>query len=193
MSLEEVARRIELADYSNRKVEPGSREKLLDRVAWAAYYNDRVYEGCTRSVLYALQSHLHLGDGQALRASTALAAGVARMGETCGAVTGGIMGIGLILGREDLADIKAYRDSMQASYEMYGRFKEELGSTLCFEIQKGVLGRSFDFKKDDEAEQWYKSGGLEICPMVCAIAARIAGDIILTLQAKGSAGPAFAE
>jgi C_GCAxxG_C_C family probable redox protein len=62
-------------------------------------------------------------------ASTALAAGVALMGETCAAVTGGIMAIGLVLGIEDLADIRAYRESMQASYEMYGRFKEELGST----------------------------------------------------------------
>jgi C_GCAxxG_C_C family probable redox protein len=183
MSLEEVARRIELADYGTREVEPGSREKLLDRVAWAAYYNDRVYEGCTRSVLYALQTHLHLGDGQALKASTALAGGVARMGESCGALTGGIMAIGLVLGREELEDIQAYRDTMQASYEMYERFKEELGSTICFEIQKGLLGRSFDFKRDEEAEQWYKSGGLERCPMVCAIAARIAADILLTVKA----------
>jgi hypothetical protein len=38
MSLEEVAKRIELAKYDTRQVEPGSREKLLDRVAWAAYY-----------------------------------------------------------------------------------------------------------------------------------------------------------
>jgi len=40
--------------------EPSSREKLLNRVAWVAYYNDRVYEGCTRFVVHALQSHLHL-------------------------------------------------------------------------------------------------------------------------------------
>jgi C_GCAxxG_C_C family probable redox protein len=179
MSLEEVAKRIELAEYDTRNVEPGSREKLLDRIAWAAYYNDRVYEGCTRSVLQALQSHLHLDDGGALKASTALAGGVARMGETCGALTGGIMAIGLVVGREELEDIQAYRDTMQASYEMYNRFKEEVGYTMCIDIQKGLLGRSFDFKKDDEAEAWYKAGGLEKCPMVCAIAARIAADIIL--------------
>jgi len=99
MSLEEVAKIIEKANYTNRQIEPGSREKLLDRVAWAAYYNDRVYEGCTRSVFQALQSHLHLEDGAAIKASTALAGGVARMGETCGALTGGIMAIGLVLGR----------------------------------------------------------------------------------------------
>jgi len=182
MSLEEIAKRIELAEYDTRQVEPGSREKLLDRVAWAAYYNDRVYEGCSRSVLQALQSHLHLGDGGALKASTALAGGVARMGETCGALTAGIMAIGLVLGREELEDIQAYRDTMEASYKMYNRFKKELGSTTCFEIQQRLLGRSFDFKIDEEAEAWYKAGGLEKCPMVCAIGARIAADIILALK-----------
>ena len=186
MSLEEIAERIELADYGTRQVEPGSRAKLLDRVAWAAYYNDRVYEGCSRSVLYALQCHLHLEDGGALKASTALAAGIARMGEACGALIGGVMAIGLVLGREDLADIQAYRDTMAASYQMYERFKEEMGSTACFEIQKKLLGRSFDFKRDEDAEEWYKAGGLEKCPLVCGIAARIAADIIIDLLAAGS-------
>jgi C_GCAxxG_C_C family probable redox protein len=182
MSLEEVAKRIERAEYDTRRVEPGAREKLLDRVAWDAYYNDRVYEGCSRSVLQALQSHLHLGDGGALKASTALAGGVARMGENCGALTGGIMAIGLVLGREELEDIQAYRDTMEASYEMYDRFKAELGNTMCLEIQKTLLGRGFDFKIEEESEAWYKAGGLQKCPLVCAIAARIAGDIILTLK-----------
>lgn len=184
MTLEEVAQRIELADYGARHVEPGSREKLLDRVAWAAYYNDRAYEGCSRSVLQALQSHLHLGNGESLKASTGLAGGVARMGETCGALTGGIMAIGLVLGREELENIQAYRDTMQASYEMYDRFKEEIGSSVCFEIQESLLGKSFDFKRDEEAEKWYQAGGLEKCPLVCAVAARIAADIILSLKGK---------
>jgi hypothetical protein len=65
---------------------------------------------------------------------------------------------------------------------MYHRFKEEMGSTICFEIQKNLLGRSFDFKREEEAEEWYKANGLEKCPMVCAIAARIAADLILSLK-----------
>ena len=183
MSLEEIAKKIELAKYDTREVEPGSKEKLLDRIAWDAYYNDRVYQGCNRCVLHALQSHLHLGNGEVLRASTALAGGVARMGETCGALTGGIMAIGLVLGSEKLENITAYRETMEVSYEMYNRFKKEIGSTVCYEIQNRLFGRSFDFKKDEEAEEWHKEGGLEKCPMVCAIAARIAADIILNLRA----------
>lgn len=183
MSLEKIAKKIELAKYDTREVEPGSKEKLLDRIAWDAYYNDRVYQGCTRCVLHALQSHLHLGNGEVLRASTALAGGVARMGETCGALTGGIMAIGLVLGCEKLENITAYRETMEVSHEIYNRFKKEIGSTVCYEIQNRLFGRSFDFKKDEEAEEWCKEGGLEKCPMVCAIAARIAADIILNLRA----------
>jgi hypothetical protein len=93
------------------------------------------------------------------------------------------MSIDLVLGREELEDIQAYRDSMQASYEMYNRFWEEMGSSMCFEIHKKLLERSFDFKIDEGAEEWYKAGGLEKCPMVCAAAARIDADIILRLKA----------
>ncbi len=186
MSLEEVAKKIELAEYYSRQVEPGSREKVLDRVAWAAYHNERAYEGCSRSVLQALQSHLHLGDAGALKASTGLAAGVARMGESCGALTGAVMAIGLALGSEEPKDVQAYRDTMEAAAEMHNRFKEETGSSLCFEIQKRLFGRSFDFKRDEEAEEWYKTAGLDECPVVCAISARIAADIILThVESRG--------
>lgn len=183
MSLEEVAKRIELARYDAREVGLLPREKLLDRVAWAAYYNHRVYGGCSRSVMKALQDHLHLEDGKALKASTALAAGVARTGETCGAVTGSVMAIGLVLGSEELEDREAYLNTVEASNELCNRVKSELGSTTCSEILKKLFGRSFDFMKDEDAEDWYKEGGLEKCSMVSAIAARIAADIILKPKA----------
>lgn len=92
------------------------------------------------------------------------------------------MGIGLALGDVELANVKAYRDAMEASYEMYYQFKEEMGSTICFEIQEKLLGGSFDFKNDEEAKEWYKLGGLKKCPMVCGIATRITGAIIIDLQ-----------
>ena len=183
MSLEEVAKRIELANYDIHEVGDLSREKLLDRIAWAAYFNHRVYGGCSRSVLKAMQDHLRLDDGGALRASTALAGGVARMGQTCGAVTGSVLAIGLVAGREELEDRQAYSDTQEASNELSDRVRKELGSTVCSDILKKLLGRSFDFKKDEEIEEWYAAGGVEKCSMVSAIAARIAADIILKIRA----------
>ena len=37
-----------------------------------------------------------------------------------------------------------------------------------------------DFNNDEDAEEWLKAGGLEKCPLVCGIAARMAADIILS-------------
>lgn len=180
MGIEEIAKRIELARYDTGRVEPGSREKLLDRIAWAAYHNLRAYTGCSRAVLQSLQNHLHLNDGEILKTSTALSAGVARMGETCGALTGCLMALGLVFGSEKLEDTQAYRNVMEVSHELYNRFKEEIGATICFDIQKKLFGGTFDFKKENQAEEWYRAGGLEKCSLVCAIAARTTADIIIS-------------
>jgi len=172
--------------YNVKGVSPGAREKILDIIAKSAYNNDRAYEGCTRCVLAALIEHLHLssceGTKEVIKASSALAAGVCRMGETCGALIGGIMAIGLITGSEKLEDFAAYQKAMENSYKLYNRFKEKYGTTNCFEIQEKVLGRHYDFKDKEDRAAWYKDGGLDKCPMVCATAARLTAEIILDLQ-----------
>jgi hypothetical protein len=82
----------ETARYYIRSEKPGSKAKVLDRVEKAAYDNNRAYEGCARCVLHAIQTHMNLVDEAsftaAFKASTALSAGVARKGETCGALIG---------------------------------------------------------------------------------------------------------
>ncbi|MBA7581035.1 hypothetical protein ES708_22934 [subsurface metagenome] len=172
--------------YNVKGISPGAREKILDIIAKSAYNNDRAYEGCTRCVLAALIEHLHLssceGAKESLKASTGLAAGVCRMGETCGALTGGIMAIGLSIGSEKLEDFDTYKRVMENSYKLYNRFKEKYDTTRCFEIQEKVLGKHYDFKNKEDGAAWYKDGGLDKCPMVCATAARLAAEIILDLQ-----------
>lgn len=172
--------------YKKKEVPPGGREKILDIIAKSAYNNDRAYEGCTRSVLAALIEHLKLssleGAKEVIKASSALAGGVCRMGETCGALTGGIMAIGLVVGSENLAEFEAYKNSMNLSYKLYNRFMKKYNTTRCFEIQKKVLGRSYDFKDKDDGLAWYKDGGLDECPLVCGVAARLAAEVILDFK-----------
>jgi C_GCAxxG_C_C family probable redox protein len=101
------------------------------------------------------------------------------MGETCGALLGGIMTIGLVRGREDLADFDAYVETMKMGAEMFNRFREKIGNVKCFDIQEKLLGRHFNFFEEEDREAWYNKGGIEVCPWVCGEAARIAADIIL--------------
>jgi len=44
------------------------------------------YSGCSQSVLLALQEAFDVGDQESFRAATVLSGGVARRGETCGAL-----------------------------------------------------------------------------------------------------------
>lgn len=66
-----------------------NREKLLEEISELAVENDMNYFGCTQSVLTALQEKLNIGSRDIFKAGSALAGGVARCGETCGALTEG--------------------------------------------------------------------------------------------------------
>jgi len=179
----------EEARYDTRSEKAGSVPKVLDRVAKAAYDNNRAYEGCARCVLHALQTHLHLMDeGEAFRAvmkaSTALSAGVARKSETCGALLGAMMAVGLVRGTERLDDFDGYVDTMEAASRVFDRFRDEYGTVKCSEIQERLFGRSIDFFNAEEAEWWYENDGLDKCPGVCAIVARIAAEEIIRLRER---------
>ena len=119
-------------------------------------------------------------------AGSALAGGVARYGETCGALTGAIMGIGLVAGRKKIEDVPAYQACMKLAYEMMEKFRKVVGHSMCSEIQKILYGRSFRMHDDAERKMFHDAGGhtREGCPGVCGKAARIAAEIILREQKK---------
>ncbi len=178
--------------YRTRDVPPGSPAKIVDAVSASAFNNDRAYEGCARCVLAALDEHLRLtppgGSRQALLASTALSAGVARMGEVCGALLGGIMALGLEFGSDDLSRFDRYTDTMARSRDLFQAFRERYGSVRCADIQEKLFGRRYDFFNERDREAWYEDGGLEKCPGVCATAAGMAAEIILKSREKDPGG-----
>jgi C_GCAxxG_C_C family probable redox protein len=127
---------------------------------------------------------LDLEDRSVFKAATALAGGVARRGETCGALTGAIMGICQLVGREEFADGEQYLRAMETCDQMYMRFKQDVGHTICREIHKILYGKSFDFYEEEDREAFRAAGGYdpEGCPGVCQKAARIAARIIIDLK-----------
>jgi C_GCAxxG_C_C family probable redox protein len=165
---------------------------LIPRVRAKALENDR-YSGCAQAVLGALQGELEIGDVQSFKAATALSGGVARRGETCGALIGALMGLGLVLGREEMSDTPAYGRTMDASQDLVERFKaalqaqfgfkHALSSTLCRDIQQRIYGRAFDLADEGERQAFLAAGGhTEFgCLKTCAIAAEVAAQKLLEL------------
>src|SRR4030042_7102056 len=77
---------------------------LLKRVEESAYDYEKAYHGCSQCVLQAIQDHLEVGDAATFRSASALAGGVALMGDSCGALIAGIMALGLVFGRRKIED-----------------------------------------------------------------------------------------
>ena len=84
-----------------------------------------------------------MGSKEVFKAGSALAAGVAKRGETCGALTGAIMAIGTLVGRERLEDKEQLQTSMEVADRIYVLFREKVGHTLCSEIHKIRYGRTY--------------------------------------------------
>jgi C_GCAxxG_C_C family probable redox protein len=125
-----------------------------------------------------------VGGKQVFKAGSALAGGVAGQGETCGALTGAIMAIGSLVGRERLEDLAQYRKAMEPATKVYNLFKERVGHTLCWEIHKIRYGRTYRLFIPEEYEAFHKMGGhgRKGCPEVCGIAAKIAAEVILDIK-----------
>ena len=127
-----------------------------------------------------------MGSKEVFKAGSALAAGVAEKGETCGALTGAIMAIGTLVGRERLEDKEQLQISMEVADQIYVLFREKVGHTLCSEIHKIRYGRAYRLYVPEESEAFHHMGGhsRKGCPEVCGIAAKIAAEVIFDLKRK---------
>ncbi len=134
-----------------------------------------------------MQATLGVVDKTVFRAGSALAGGVASQGETCGALTGAIMAIGCVVGRERLEDLQQYQKAKEPAKNMYHRFRDQVGHSICAEIHKIKFGRTFHLYDPEDVKAFHEAGGHSRsgCPDVCGIAARTAADIILRLREDG--------
>ncbi len=129
---------------------------------------------------------MNVGSKDVFKAASGLSAGVARRGETCGALTGAIMATGLLVGREKFEDKGQLQISLATADQVYLRFREKVGHTLCSEIHRIRYGRVYRLYIPEEGEAFHNMGGhsRKGCPEVCGIAARIAAEIILDIRQK---------
>lgn len=135
---------------------------------------------CAQTTFVVLQEGFELEDGGIIKALTAFP-GIALRGETCGAVTGSLMALGLVYGRdkENLNDWQGYLNSLPPARRFCRRFEESLGSTMCGDIVEAEFGRRFNLADRREAFEWMQCGALEKCGSVIQRGVRIAAEIIL--------------
>ena len=170
--------------------------ETISKIRQRACSNDS-HGGCSQAVLAALQDGLHIGNTETLKAATALPGGGGWRGETCGALIGALMALGIVIGREKLEDTDKYSKAMDISQDIIERFKKEmqrnfgfneaLESTLCSHIQEKIFGRAFNLSYSADRQAFIDAGGRteKGCGTTCAIAAEIAAQKLLEITAGG--------
>jgi len=165
------------------------KEKLIQAIEQEAKYREMEYGGCARCTLFALQKYLGLCDDvefeATLRATVPLSGGIAGAGEACGALTGGVMAIGLAYGpakmESVLADSAARTKHMDASdraYVFLARFRNEFGSIYCRDICTQLLGKPWQLR-NAEYHLWGSQKHIhDKCGEVTLKGARLAAEVI---------------
>lgn len=92
---------------------------------------------CAQSVLETYAPELGLEVEPALKAACGFGAGMGRKGEVCGAVTGGIMAIGLRYGRGARDGREVTEQTYAKTVELMRRFEQLHGSCLCRVLIEG--------------------------------------------------------
>ena len=114
----------------------------------AAEAHFREGRNCAQSVFCAFAGELGLDGETAARVSCGLGGGVGRMRETCGAVTGAA----LVLGMRHGPDKAQVYPHVQRFCE---RFKAECGSIVCRELLAGV-GASAGGAPEERTKEYYR-------------------------------------
>lgn len=89
---------------------------------------------CAQSVLTAFGPQFELEPEITLKIACGFGAGMGRLQETCGAVTGAFMVIGLKNGQESKEDTEAKEKTYELVKEFSSRFKQIHGSLNCKDI-----------------------------------------------------------
>ena len=89
---------------------------------------------CAQALLSTYCTQFGLGSEFALKLAEGFGGGMGRMGETCGAVTGAFMVIGLKHGRTAARDKELQEKTYGMVKEFVDRFKARNGSIVCREL-----------------------------------------------------------
>ena len=159
----------------------------VEKAAQMASRYEMKFFGCSQTTLAALMEVFGVFEPAVLRAATAFSGGVARRGNVCGALSGGLLMIGLLTGRDDLEMAAQYQRGMQFADKLCKKFEEAYGTIVCIEIQKIKFGRSFNLLEEEERKTLHEAmqSNPDGCQAVVRDATQWTGEIIGEILEKG--------
>lgn len=146
--------------------------KEMDRVQLACSFFKEGFS-CSQAVLSAFTDLFNLDLKTSLKISQPFGGGIAHRGETCGAVSGAFMVIGLRFGRTAAEDTQAREKTYETVREFIKRFEKSRGTIIC----KNLLGKDLSTEMGwrlAEEEKLFET----LCPKYVQNAVEILLDLI---------------
>jgi C_GCAxxG_C_C family probable redox protein len=157
-------------------------DATIEKGMQLAWSYEKIYGGCAQVVLATIKETVGNISDEVFQSATGLAGGVARTGNACGAITGGIMAISCFWGRPytDFEDPERRRNRTFAiSKKLVDKFQETYGSINCCKIQEKIMGRAYNLADPNDFKQFVADGGHDDkCTSVCANSARWVIEIL---------------
>jgi C_GCAxxG_C_C family probable redox protein len=101
---------------------------------------------CSQSLLSTYGPQFGLDTEMSLKISSPFGGGIGHMGETCGALTGAFMVLGLRSGRTKVDDKEAQERVYKLVAEFVEKFEERNGSVICRDLLGYDLSKPEDLK-----------------------------------------------
>jgi C_GCAxxG_C_C family probable redox protein len=162
------------------------KEEILQKAYDLAYKYEAERGSCPQCVAAAIMETLKVGDPKTVQAADALAGGTALTTQgTCGALVGGLLAIGAVVGRtyKDFSAGERKRRVFMYSKKLYDKFVEEYGSPLCKDVHMKLFGRTFNLLDPKDYQEFENAGAhVDKCTAVSGNVARWAAEIILDIK-----------
>jgi C_GCAxxG_C_C family probable redox protein len=166
------------------------KESTILSIEKSASEYERLYGGCARSTLRALQEHLGIGSNDTFRAATPFSGGTGRSGEVCGALVGAIMAIGLVYADGEFEEGKPesrplcvrsshYEKTMERTIKLCDQFRGEFGGLKCPDVMSKLFGKVWDLRDPEMRVQYSQPSIHDRCGEVTGKTARLVATLIL--------------
>ncbi len=164
----------------NRDEISANKQQILDRVQQRGEEYNFLARNCPKGAALAVMEEFGLGNMEIIKALSPFP-GFGGTGWMCGAVTGGLVSLGLYFGSDDMLDYDRVRATIMAARKFMPRFEEKVGALVCPKIQEDVIfGRYMDAAASEEnMDAFTRAKGFEKCSLVPGIGARLAAEIII--------------
>jgi C_GCAxxG_C_C family probable redox protein len=137
-----------------------------------------VFGACSQTSFYALNETFDLKADKIVKALASFP-GIAFRGETCGAVSGCLLGIALVYEEDNPEKKPSQRLSRKPSIDFCSKFESEFGTTRCRDVIGHKTGKGYSISKPEDYELLSRDGVYKYCPGVIKKALHDAAEIIL--------------